>query len=249
MSGAAKKRPRERFLLEQFFEAANIAAIIQNEEGEAPDFIVEVDGKIIGVELTDLFILDGNHPNNLQASESLADRIIAEACSIYSSFNKPPLHVRVAFRPCANLKAVNRSDVSRAIAGIVVKRIPAPGARFRWYGNRETDSLANLVSSIHITGAHIDGRNRWVAVGAGWVATESQSVLQRRIDEKAALLESYRLRATTNWLLLVTGGTKPSQFIEPPLPQIARATFSPFERTFFFEPFRRIVIELGRPEE
>lgn len=245
----SQKKQRERFLLEQFFEAAKIAALIVNDEGEAPDFIVEFDGKTIGVELTDLFIVDGNHPNNLQASESLADRIIAKACSTYSSFNQPPVHVRVVFRPSANLKTVNRSNVSRAIADVVVDRIPAPGQRFRWRGNCESGKLANLVCSIRICGAHLSGINRWAAVRAGWVATVPEAFLQHRIDEKAALLEKYKLRATKNWLLLVAGGTRPSQFLEPPLPQIACAISSPFERTFFFEQFRKIVIELGKPVE
>jgi hypothetical protein len=70
-------------------------------------------------------------------------------------------------------------------------------------------------------------------------------MLQARVDEKAALLPKYTLRAATNWLLLVSDGGRPSQLFDPPTPEVASSIVSPFERTFYFGRFNSIVIELG----
>lgn len=52
-----RRKERERFLIENFIRNANLDAKII-EEREAPDFILCVDGELVGVEVTELFISD-----------------------------------------------------------------------------------------------------------------------------------------------------------------------------------------------
>jgi hypothetical protein len=58
MGSEEKKEARERFLLERFLQRQGlISAGIEKLKAPEPDFSIEVDGRKIGVELTEIFAL------------------------------------------------------------------------------------------------------------------------------------------------------------------------------------------------
>lgn len=247
MSKSRLKKQYERFLLERFLEAANLAGQIVDDEGEAPDFIVRIERERIGMEVTELFISSGGHNGNLQAQESLADRIVASAYRLYSSFGGRHAHVSVLFAAGGDLRDLNRDETSSALANFVKAQALVPGQLAKWHQDYVSSSLPDIITYVSMLGVPTPGMARWTTIRAGWIAPMTGASLQARIDEKIALLPTYRLRVATNWLVLVSDGSKPSQFFDAPTPAIASAVSSPFARTFYFGRFKGTVIELGLP--
>src|SRR5437764_1048680 len=91
-----QQKQHERFLLEGFLEAAELQAEVV-EEREAPDFLVRFESRLIGVEVTKLFILDNANPSSLQTNESISTRIVARAQQLYQNSGALPAHVSVCF--------------------------------------------------------------------------------------------------------------------------------------------------------
>jgi hypothetical protein len=243
------KKQYERFLLEQFLEVAGLSGEIVDDTGEAPDFIVQIERELVGVEITELFIIEGDRAENLQAQEALAQRIVSHAQRLYVSSGARHAHVSVHFAPGVDLRTLNRNQTAAALAAFVSSQSLTVGQHVQWHQDYVGTSLPDAVTYVQMLGVPEPGMAHWTVPRAGWVAPMNEGVLQTSIDEKTALLPKYRERVGTNWLLLVADGSKPSQFFEPPSDAVASAITSPFARTFYFGRMRRTVLELGVPSK
>jgi hypothetical protein len=84
MNNRNNKKERERLLLSHFLRDAKLTATVISEP-EPPDFLLEHEGREIGIELTDTFVSLDNGPLSLQAQESRANSIVAKAHELYMS--------------------------------------------------------------------------------------------------------------------------------------------------------------------
>jgi hypothetical protein len=245
VSPASLKKQHERFVLEQFFRAAKLQGDIVDDISEAPDFIVRFDQELIGIEMTELFLTDGTDASNLQAQEALAQRIVSNAQRLYASSGAQHAHVSVHFGPRADLRILNRDEVAAALCALVKAQALEVSQRVHWRQDYRGDVLPEAITYVQMLGVPEARMAHWSVPKAGWVAPMTEAVLQSSIDEKAALLPRYTQRVAKNWLLLVAGGTRPSQFFDAPSTAVASAVSSPFARTFYFARMSGAVIELG----
>lgn len=246
VSSVGLKKQRERFLLEQFFRAANLQGDIVDDNSEAPDFIVRVNDGLVGIELTELFVTDGAAANNLQAPEALAQRIVSNAQRLYASSGAQYANVSVLFHPRADLRKLNRDEVAATLCGFVKAQALKVWQRVEWHQDYCSTLLSEAITYVRMLGVLEPSMAHWTVPAAGWVVPMTETVLQASINEKATLLPRYTERVEKNWLLLIAGGTKPSQFFDAPSSAVASAVFSPFARTFYFARMTGTVIELGR---
>ena len=247
MGELSLKKQYERFLLEQFLEAENLLGEIVDDQSEAPDFIVRFERELVGIEISELFTRDGSRVDNLQAQESLAQRIVSNAQRLYASTGAPHAHVSVHFAPGVDLRRLNRDDTAAAISAFVAAQPLSVGQHVQWRQDYVDRALPEAITYVQMLGVPESKMAHWTVPRAGWVVPMTETVLQASVDEKAALLSRYALRVATNWLLLVADGTKPSQFFDAPSAGVASAISSPFARTFYFGRMRRTVVELGLP--
>src|SRR5262245_24833838 len=112
------KKARERFLLERFLSEASLTAEII-EEREAPDFLIAFEGRKIGIEITELYIDRIPGQPLLQVQESVSDRILAQARSLYDSTPGLPLYVRVLFNSAYDFSSLQRSRIAEDLAQLV----------------------------------------------------------------------------------------------------------------------------------
>lgn len=238
------KKQYERFLLDTFLAAAKIDAEIVDDSNESPDIVIAVGQDSVGVEITELFN-DTAGTFSLQARESIAQRIVARASEIYRDSGAQHAHVSVHFNLNADLRRLNRDEAAARLAAFVKAQALSPGQHLQWRPDHVTTPLPDAINFVNMLGVPEPGMAHWSAPSAGWVSRMTHEILQRRVDEKAALLAKYRQRVRTNWLVLVSDGAKPSQFFEPPTREHASAIVSPFDRTFYFARFKSLVIELG----
>jgi hypothetical protein len=241
------KKQHERFVLKQFFRAANLDGEIVDDRSEAPDFIVKLGHELVGIEITELFVTGGSDAKNLQAQESLAHRIVSKAKRLYQSSGGAHAHVSVHFAPRADLRSLNRDETAAALSAFVKAQTFAVNELLQWHQDYVSKVLPDAITYVQVLGVPENRMAHWTVPKAGWVVPLTETVLQARIDEKAALLPTYARRVPTNWLLLVADGGQPSQFFDGPSAETASTVSTPFARTFYFARMRGAVVELGRP--
>ncbi|MDR0183252.1 hypothetical protein [Lysobacter arvi] len=238
-----KKKARERFMLERFLEAIELPADIIEDDREAPDFVIKHAARAIGVEVTELYIQDGANPSSMQANERAAREIVFAAWAQFRAASDRPLLVRVTFRDQLP-RNLNRADVARQIAGLVLEMSPVVWQSASWPSpDADWVPLMEAVIGIRVTGVPTEAL--WSPSGSGWVADANAKVLQARVDAKAPRLPRYRSQVDEVWLLIVADGSTPSQFFDPPTAEQARSVTSPFDQTWFFGRSRRRAVRLA----
>ena len=103
MESNDKKKRREKFLLDRFLEHQGITPT-RIDPGESPDFLVDIDGLTVGVEVTELFIQRCNSEARLlpkdpplQAIESISTQIVSKAREIYFDASNPFILSHILF--------------------------------------------------------------------------------------------------------------------------------------------------------
>jgi hypothetical protein len=248
MRAQDRQKQHERFLLERFFEAAALAAEIVD-EWEAPDFIVQLEGRRIGVEVTELFISHDTTQNLMQAQESISARIVSKARQIYDASGGPPAHVSVCFSPGRDLRKLNRDRTANDLATFVRALNLTEWQRVDWRPEDFEGPLPEEISFVHALGVPGREMGHWTVARAGWAAPVTVGALQMRVDEKATRLPKYREAVSENWLVIIADATKPSGLFDARSQIDTGAVSSPFSRTYFYGHPERIIMNLGAKGE
>jgi hypothetical protein len=238
------KKYHERFFLERFIEVAALEAKIL-EEREAPDFIVCVDTRVVGIELTGVFIDSDSSENPLQVRESISSRIVARARDIYDESLAPPMCVSVVFSPGSDLRLLNMHETARSLASFVGTLQLAEWERVMWRPTSLDEPLPKEISYLQALRVPKPEMAHWTVPRAGWVASLSTSTLQLRVDDKARRIKEYSAVVSENWLVVVADGRNPSQLLKPAADFNPHEVSSPFSRTFFFQYPENKFIELA----
>ncbi len=247
MDSATSKKLKERFFLDRFLEHLEISPV-RIEQREGPDFLVHVDGRPVGIELTYLHIRDASEKPLPQARESVTDRIVSAAQRLYSLSGAPPAHVTVLFSSWLRLNEIKRDHIAKWLSMHVQNLCLNTWQRSDWRSDTEENDdhpLSEVVDVIHALGVPDYSMAHWTVARAGWVATLTSERLQERIDEKSPKVATYQEVAQEIWLVIIADGTKPSQAFSVPSDFQPRGFFSPFTRTFFFGYPAGTVVELG----
>lgn len=244
MSTADRKKQHERFLLERFIEASGLAVQIVKER-EEPDFLVRFEERLIGIEVTQLFVSHVANGPLPQAQESISDKIVCRARQIYEATGAPPAHVSVCFASGHELRQIDRDGTAKLLASFVSGLNLSAWERADWRPGYP-GPLPFEIAFVHALGVPASEMAHWTVARAGWVAPVSVDALQSRVDEKAARLPKYQESVEENWLLVVADGMKPSQLFEVRPEFEAHKVASPFARTYFYAHPDRAIVELGK---
>lgn len=243
MRKQTRQKLRERFLLERFIDAMGLVANIE-EEREAPDFLIRIDGQLIGVEVSEVFIshAPGKSP---QAQESISDRIVARARQHYDECGGAPAHVSICFYPGADLRGLNRNRTAETLAKFVCSLQLSPWQRSEYRPEEVNGPLPDQIAFIHALGVPSAEMAHWAVARAGWAAPLTMKILLDRVEEKAKRLSAYQAVVPENWLLLIADRTKPSQLFDLNAELDASAVATPFSRAFFYGYPEKRVLQLG----
>jgi hypothetical protein len=238
------KKQHERFLLDRFLEHQGITPT-NIDPGESPDFLVTLDGRTVGIEVTELFIRSnksGAHPQPqeaplLQAAESITNLIVSKAWKIYVDAGNPPVKSTVWFsdRITLDKKKVDQIAelIARQIQSMSLQNLQAVAWRSSEDENEE-HCLSESVAIIH-TDKVPERFARWTVGRPGLVANLTRARLQEEIEKKASKFDAYKKRIEEIWLLIVADRTRPSQkfSVMPDFPLDSLS--SPFAKTFYFD--------------
>jgi len=234
MSDHNTKKQYEKFLLERFLDAAKLPGQVVDDKGESPDFIAEIQGERVGIEITELFNTGGKQAGASQAREAHEDKIVADARNLYTESEGQFAHVSVLFAPNLDYCKLDRTETSCALAAMAMDQALKRGQPICLNRNNASDKLPQAVTHVQMYGVSTKELGHWRVARAGWVGPLTVEILQDGISRKASRLPVYKKRADTNWLVLVTNSSKPSQFFEESQSAIDFQVSSPFARTFYF---------------
>jgi hypothetical protein len=257
MDSAEKKKRRERFFLDRFLERQGITPTVILPR-EAPDFLIDLEGRTVGIEVTYLFRSNKTvaHPEPaedplLQKIESYTDRIVSEAQRIYSDAGNPPVLSTIVFSNRITLDKNKGDQIARLIAHQIQSMSLQNSQVVNWSSRadeNEEHPLSESVAFIHARGVPERRFARWSVARAGFIATLTPKHLQDSIDEKATKINAYKEHAKEIWLLIVADRTRPAQkfSVTPTFP--LNSISSPFAKTYYYGYAAEEVIEFPRNE-
>jgi len=243
-SNTERKKARERGFLHAFLQLSNLPAKVL-EEREAPDFLLEVEGRAIGLEVTEVFIESNGGPVAPKVAESIVGEIVTRARRRYEVQGGKPLHVSIGFHSRVDMRHVSKREAADEIACFLLALDPPLNKLMKCQRRAvDRDALPEQIAFMQVLAVPDQTMADWWAPQAGWVAPLIAEFLQPSVDEKSRKIEQYRQVIEEVWLLLAIEGKGPSQLFEPSgeIPVVA----SPFDRTYLLSIFPRSLQLLPR---
>jgi hypothetical protein len=244
MGSDEKKKQRERFLLDRFLEQQGVMPeAVQPLNPPDPDFLIDLDGRRLGIELTEVFIRSkepNQHPQPaegplLQVVESISDLIVSKARQSYFKTDNPLVLSTIVFSSRMTLDR-NKSDHIAELIADTIRDISSRNSSIEDWKPGLHDPLYESVAFIHICKVPESRFARWTVARPGIVATLTVKHLQDRIDAKAKKIHGYKKNKNIEeiWLLMVADRRRPSQKLLRPSDLPLESLSRPFARTFYY---------------
>jgi len=239
-----KKKQHERFLLDQFLGHQGITPK-RVDPGESPDFLINLDGRTVGIEVTELFIQRCSsearllqHDSLRQAIESVTTIIVDKAREIYFAANNPPVlsHILFSNGITPNINKRKGDQIAKLIADQIQRMSLQDSEGFEWT-SREDEKESPLSEWVSFISAHrVPERfTRWSPNSAGLVSTLTPARIQEQIDRKGSKINAYKSHAEEIWLLIVADRSRSSQKFSV-MPDFSLDSIcSPFAKTFYYD--------------
>jgi hypothetical protein len=221
----ASKKKVERWRLEQLrsFISDFPNGVIQ--PTEEPDFLVNQQGYVLGIELTDLYRKAelGQVPE--QAAEAMRQRVVARAQQIYCSWQLPPVLASFFLDDRAHIKKPEVDRLARALANLVARNVPEPNSTIdvtrKWNNAPE---LPGVLRSLSVHRMDAVSKTFFSSPGATWVVAITREDIMRALSDKEPRYPIYRGKCDEVWLVI-------NSDIEP------MSTWFEFDMAVLTEPF------------
>ncbi len=239
-------REAERRQLERFRRVYRSFPIGEIEHIEAPDFRIRTSDGYLGIEVTQLF-----HPHDSEGPAPIAlskarQALLRSAESLFSRLDPRPLAISLSIDPNWHPGPGAIDKLARFLAQTVSSlhltvgdsQVLAGGI-----GLLEEES-AKPVHELRVYYFQDTGETFWACPEFGWRQDLSIALLQAAIDRKNALVQTYRAKARTLWLLLVSDSGQLSAAFALPDTVAAHSFVSEFDRVILFDALRGGVAQL-----
>lgn len=195
---------------------------------ESPDFVVTKEGRVIGIEHTEIFI-EKNYP--LQALESIEDDICMFATKYADESGYVPTITKILFGDIKGLKQTERFNLAKKITDYV--QLCVSNTNNDAFTQLKLDPKLKTIKDIFVTIAPRGFNNHYKSVRTGWGKVDPSSEIYSAVKKKAQKLNLYSSRCEEIWLLIVADGYKPSSFLgrDSKVPLIP--SLHGFDRVFF----------------
>ena len=234
------KKVFERWMLEGLLERLSIPGSVLDQELEAPDLLMNLDGKQIGVEVTEI-----QKSAEERAVRSPKDDLVRKTRTLYEAGAGLPLSVTFSFKHGVDLRGrhINRRLLAAQLASFLTDHAPTTPFTLSEFASGELpNELRPWLSALRFWTTN--SPSIWQIAEAGWVAALTPAILQPVVDNKATLLPTYQLRSLdAYWLLICAHPSNPACRFEPSPGFDGTVVHSPFDRTFFYD--RLHCLELG----
>lgn len=206
------KPRRELYLLERFLPAlfGDEPYLLSQPSPPLPDFIIEIGGRKIGIEETEII-----PDEKIMERESIQANILKGAQRIFENQRQLPLHVRVTFAEADNWKNLERNKVAALLAEAV--RCCVEEAKVMPQNQQYFDVSIEKFIHSHIQSVGVFYLSQltdscWSPRGSIWVPSVPVEKIRTIIDDKSKNLSGYLTGCDEVWLLMLETGSLPSCF-------------------------------------
>jgi hypothetical protein len=206
------------------------------ERSDKPDVLIHAD-KTLGIELTTLYIVDGQDAASEQRQTKPRERAVARAQELHVESGGRPIELAIGFNP--EFPITDVEGLARSIAEIAqyVQR-GAPGQI-----EQATYDHLDCVNFIYFSGEWANPR---------WFVQQSYAVPLLRVNrvrevvaDKIEKAKEYR-SCDAYWLIITVDFWNPAQDQDIEWPVGELVDCGPFERVFLHKPAYRRVIQIPR---
>jgi hypothetical protein len=201
---------------------------------EAPDFIIKGKKLRLGIEITKVFLNDGNNKCSLQGVEAARDRITLLAKGFAVELGTPPISVTLFFNWTRPLNRRRETLIAQAVAQTVHDNLPPIGENADLecrYGSIQPSE----VDQILVNRAYPVDHHKWNWTEFSRIERNAIEHLSETISRKARSLRVFLNKCDEVWLLMVANSYRGSGNIKPNEDSISHLYASPFTRTYFFD--------------
>jgi len=183
---------------------------------EKSDFLVIGETKKFGIEITELHRDPSANGTILQAQDELLKRICTKAEEFHNKKGMLPVHVAIHFNHDFQLKKRHVSDLSNWIAEYTETNIPITGniVQEEKFVHSSCD-FPEAIWRIQIIGLSDEEKSVFWSPHAISVLDIKPEQIQRTLDKKEDLFQSYQAQAEEVWLLIPYETGKLSTVFDP----------------------------------
>lgn len=241
---STSKKEIERWQLEKFSSLMPSIPLDDVAPSEEPDFLVRINNKVLGIELTELHRKSAPGAIPQQATEAMKRRVVERAQEIYAAKSLPPIRCAVLM----NGQHISKAEIeplANAIVEIATRNMPDRNSSAReeyMWTNR--DYFPERIHSVHVHRHDVVPYNHFLCPGAAWVGRLTSDDISRAIAPKERKYEKYRESCDDVWLVINTDFEKMSTWFEFDPASVGVPFHSRFQRIFLVRHFAHELHEL-----
>ncbi len=245
-----KKDKREWAIIQMFRSSCPTFPIGELRKSESPDFLLQTDQRLYGIELTELKYERQDKEFNLRAHEDFLSVLMRDAQVIFERKHNFKLIVDVHFSNELNetvslmdddLRSIIRQDFAETIVKIVEENLPeATGIQYKVdrsskYGFHNLPQKIECINIKNVTGRWYDGL--WYAAISTKVKPLSVASVSQRLVAKECKLKKYNPTCDEQWLIIIQNSFLMSSSYNPLTASeaLAHTYKSTFDKVFVFE--------------
>ncbi len=232
-----QKKSNELRWLEDFRYEAGLDFEILEFDREKPDFLIEFEGRCVGVEVTEIHIdqseIGSVRGSTLRKTRSNAEQIVARAQKLYLKTDKRNIHARFLFKGKYLNTNANMNDMANSIVEVLGELDLDEWERCRIHRD-STPATPKFLSTILLCGLPEQGVSYWQPIGAGLKKKLKPHHLISALEKKNQRINDYQRTVGENWLLIYANGWKAHGYFSRPVDSELKGLDSEFERTYVF---------------
>lgn len=209
------QKARERWLLEGFGAISGALPKVTVREAENPDFRFELPDHVLGIEIREVDKRTEPGSRSRRQGEGEADKLVQAARRLCEEQGVPPVCVWVTFEDTSSLQKQNRSRLSRELASLVSKRLPAFDTSVCLESDWRRSVLPDEIDRIRMFRTSSLAQHLWDTPEADFFQEDCVRDFQFAIDDKQERLPEYLRNCRECWLLLAAEGLRPSSYLAP----------------------------------
>lgn len=227
-------KKREKYYLEALLRCGNMHALAAVEPCESPDFILNIGGRRVGIEITEYFHPPDGGDRPHQEVQSLKEQVMQLAEQLHAQAGGPALYVTAHFGIHGRIAKSTIRPIAESLAAAVLSQEAPPSV------GAEPVRVPHHMLPREIVQAmlfcSVDGEDKlWSPDNGGWVAEITPAHVQQLIERKSRMVANARPKCDELWLLVAQNDWDgaPCELNE----EAAAASYSfPFDRVMWLWP-------------
>jgi hypothetical protein len=212
---------------------------------EKPDFLIERDKGILGIEHKQIFKDAEDHGSSLQAQESLRSKLIKQVKKKYVDLGGEPISVYFTFNFHETIDAKQLFKISENISKLLlpVDLEPNELKQIDLYNN-ESEYL-NVLNSILLHKRIGLNEPNFSPLSMGWTKELRPQRIINEIKSKEEKIDDYRKKCDEIWLLIVADDFTNASSVDLSNETLKYSYETDFVKLFFYWHFQKVFVELS----